>query len=246
MERRAGCRRRPCFPDRFGSIGRASEWFQQEARARLQVLVEQTVVTAGTSFERKDQRSCAEVRHGSGWTIRRASRANSGATELGGRRSRRLRGSRLAEAAEVAASSFGQVLRGISEQEAEQFAATSRDALHARAQELEGIAQKVARDADAAAGVSLERFRAQLASHLETSLSEGRPHLRRNSSALDRYRTKRDAHQKDWAASLDQLTGEAAERYQERLEARATPGWSLLFADSTSTGRSDRFADAVG
>ena len=35
------------------AIGRASEWFQQEARARLQVLVEQTVVTAGTSFDEK-------------------------------------------------------------------------------------------------------------------------------------------------------------------------------------------------
>ena len=79
--------------------------------------------------------------------------------------------------------------------------------------------QKVARDADAAAEVSLERFRAQMASQLEAGLSEGRAALASEfQSALESYRSKREAHQKDWAASLDQLTGEAAERYQERLE----------------------------
>ena len=35
------------------SIGRSSEWFQQEARARLQVLVEQALVTAGGGFDEK-------------------------------------------------------------------------------------------------------------------------------------------------------------------------------------------------
>src|SRR6202044_3725594 len=33
------------------AIGRSSEWFQQEARARLQVLVEQTVTSAAAGFE---------------------------------------------------------------------------------------------------------------------------------------------------------------------------------------------------
>src|SRR4029077_7094664 len=35
------------------SIGRSSEWFQQEARARLQVQVEQALVTAGTGLDQK-------------------------------------------------------------------------------------------------------------------------------------------------------------------------------------------------
>lgn len=201
------------------AIGRASEWFQQEARARLQVLVEQTVVTAGTSFEEKTNEAAQKFAIDlDGLSVARIAqireRLNSEADEVTVQAS-----TRLAEAAEVAASSFGQVLRGISEQEAERFAATSHDVLHARAQELGGIAEKVARDSDEAAGVSLERFRAQMATQLEAGLSEGRAALASEfQSALESYRSKREAHQKDWAASLDQLTGEAAERYQERLE----------------------------
>jgi hypothetical protein len=200
-------------------IGRVSEWFQQEARARLQVLVEQSVVTAATSFDEKTSEAAQKF-----------------AIELEGRSAERLArsqeqletaagevavhaGTRLAEAAQVAAASFGQVLRGISEQEAEHFTTRSRDALQARAQELEGIAQRVARDADAAAGVSLEHFRAKLASHLETSVTEGRAAFASEcNSALEGYRTTRDAHQKEWAEGLDRITGEASERYQERLE----------------------------
>src|SRR5579863_1880724 len=200
-------------------IGRASEWFQQEARARLQVLVEQTVVTAGTCFDEKTGEAAQKF-----------------AVELEGRSAERLAqfheqletaegeaavhaNSRLAEAAEVAAASFGQVLRDISNQEAEHFTINSRDALQARAQELEAIAQRVAQEADSAAGVSLDDFRAQLASHLETSVAEGRVAFASEfNSALDGYRIKRDAHQKEWAASLDRLTGEASERYRDQLE----------------------------
>ena len=35
------------------SIGKSSEWFQQEAQARLQVLVEQALITVGSGFEEK-------------------------------------------------------------------------------------------------------------------------------------------------------------------------------------------------
>jgi hypothetical protein len=202
------------------AIGRASEWFQQEARARLQVLVEQTVVAAGTSFEEKTREAAQKfaIDLDAQSAERRAriqeqlNEAVDGATVQAG--------SRFTEAAEVAASSFGQVIRGISEQEAERFGAESRDTLRARALELDEVVQKVSRDADAAAEVSIERFRAQFTSQLGDSLSEGRAALASEfHAALEGYRTKRDAHQKDWAASLDQLTREAAERYQERLEA---------------------------
>jgi hypothetical protein len=201
------------------AIGRASEWFQQEARARLQVLVEQTVVTAGTGFEEKTSEAARKFAveldgQSTAHLERIQEQLISTAGEVTGHAS-----ARLAEAAEIAASSFGQVLRGISDQEAEHFNAVSGDALHARTREFEEIVEKVGRNADAAAGASLERFHAQMAAHLESSVTEGRAAFASEfHSALEGYHTKRDAHQKDWAASLDRLTGEAAERYQERLE----------------------------
>jgi len=201
------------------AIGRASEWFQQEARARLQVLVEQNLVVAGTSFEGKTsearERFAAEL---DGQSSARLGQIQEQLNSVAGEVTSHTR-SQLAEAAETAAASFGQVLRSISQQDAEQFTAASRDALYARTQQLEGIAEKLVRSTDEAAGVSLERFHAQMSAHLETSVTEGRAVLASEfQSVLDGYRSERDAHEKDWAETLDRQTREAAERYQERLE----------------------------
>lgn len=209
------------------AIGRDSEWFQQEARARLQVLVEQTVATAGTSFEEKTaeaaQKFEAEL---DGRSTARLARIEEQMNSAAGEATGHAR-SQMAEAAEIAAASFGEVLRGISSHEAEQFGSLSRDAMHSRAQELDGIAGRVVQNMDAAAGTWLDRFQTQMAAHVETSLVEGRAALASEfHSALEGYHIKRDAHQKDWAESLDRLTGEAAERYQERLESMSDT-WRL-------------------
>ena len=104
-------------------IGRASEWFQQEARARLQVLVEQTVVTAGTAFEEKTNEAAQKFAIDlDGLSVERIAQIREQLNSAAGDVTVHAN-TRLAEAAEVAAASFGQVLRGISEQEAERFAA---------------------------------------------------------------------------------------------------------------------------
>ncbi len=164
------------------AIGRASEWFQQEARARLQVLVEQSLVTVGTDFDERTndaaQRFTAQLDAQSSARLNQIQeQLNSVAGEMTGQTR-----SQLHEAAEIAASSFGQVVRGISQQEAEQFTAASRDALHARTQQLEEIAEKLVRSADEKAGASFENFRAQMDAHRESSLTEGALLSRPNSN----------------------------------------------------------------
>jgi hypothetical protein len=201
------------------AIGRTSEWLQQEARARLQVLVEQALVTAGTSFDEKTNEAGLKfATELEGQSTARLGQIQEQLTSVAGEVTGIAR-TQLAQVAEIAAASFGQVLHGISEQEAEQFTATSRDTMNARARELEGIAEKIVRSADGAAGASLERFHAQMASHLDSTITEGRAVLANEfQSVLDGYRADRDAHEKEWAANLDRLTGEAAERYQQRLD----------------------------
>jgi hypothetical protein len=201
------------------AIGRASEWFQQEARARLQVLVEQSLVTVGTDFDERTndaaQKFTAELDAQSSARLNQIQdQLNSVAGEMTGHTR-----SQLAEAAEIAAASFGQIVRGISQQEAEQFTAASRDALHARTQQLEEIGERLVRNTDRNAGASLENFRAQMAAYLETNLTEGRATVASEfQSVLDGYRAERDKQEKDWAANLDRMTREATDRYQERLE----------------------------
>lgn len=201
------------------SIERTSEWFQQEARARLQVLVEQTLTSATTGFEEKTadgikkfetQLTAESAKH----VVQIHERLEAFTGELSGRAR-----TELDKAAEAAASSFGQVLREISDGEAQRFAAVSRTAMQERERELERSGAQHLQQLGNSSAALVAQFEAQMASQLETATAEGRAALSAEfASTLDGFRTERDAFHKEWAASLDQLGGEAVGRYQERLD----------------------------
>lgn len=209
------------------SIGKSSEWFQQEARARLQVLVEQALVTAGSGFEEKTSEA------GRQFTTRLDEQSNGRLAQLhqqldgvAGEITGRTR-TQLDQAAEAAAASFGQVLRGISLEETGQFESHSRSAVENRKQELQSFSEQLVHKLDGSAVALTERFRTQLDSQLEASVAAGRGALAAEfASALDGYRAERDAHDKAWAEKLDRVSAEAAEKYQDRMEA-ACDSWMV-------------------
>jgi hypothetical protein len=201
------------------SIGRASEWFQQEARARLQVQGEQMLMAAGQRFEEQTTEAAQKFEllldGQASARVAQIDQQLQGAAEGVIGRTR----TRLDEAAEAAAASFGQVLHGVSTQELESFHTASRSALHERVEELERSTQMLLRNLDTTARTSIDRFHAQMAAQLEASIAEGRQSLAAEfASTLEGYRNDREAHQREWAASLEQRSGEAAGKYQERLE----------------------------
>jgi hypothetical protein len=201
------------------SIGRSSEWFQQEARAHLQVLVEQALTGAAGGFEEKT----AQAAHKFESQLEEQSSARIGQIHeqldgVAGEATGRTR-TQLDQAAEAAAASFGQVLHSISEQEVQQFANTSRSALAERTQDLESFTQQLLGKLEASAGGSVERLHAQMASELEASIAQGRGALASEfASALEGYRAERDAHEKIWAETLERASEDAAGRHQERLQ----------------------------
>lgn len=209
------------------SIGRSSEWFQQEARARMQVLVEQTLATAAGTFDEKTagavHRFDARLEEqSSGRVAQIQQQLDSMTSELSGRAR-----TEIATAAEAAAASFGQVLRGISEREAAQFTSNSRAILAERQRDFELFAAGAMQNLEANAGASVDRFHAQMASQIETSVAEGRSALAAEvASALDGYRAERAARQNEWAAGLDRLSDEATGRHQERLQT-ASDSWMV-------------------
>ncbi len=209
------------------SIGRSSEWFQQEARARLQVLVEQTTAAAAGSFDEKTNEAAQKYA---------ARLADESANHLGqvhqqienmaGEAANRTR-NEFDRAAEMAASSFGEVLRGIAGREEEQFVQTGRDAVRERTHELDRSAQHVLNQFESNAAASLVRLQEQMASQLESSIAESRGALSAAfESALEGFRVERDAYHKEWAAGLDRLSADAVGRYQERLET-ACDSWMV-------------------
>jgi hypothetical protein len=201
------------------SIARTSEWFQQEARARLQVLVEQTLTTAASRFEEETavagQKFEAHLESQSSSRLARIQQQLDGVSSEVVSRTR----PQLEEAAEAAAASFGEVLRGISAQEVQVFTANSRNALRERSEELERVASQLLRGIESSSEASLARFQEQMASQLEARITEGRSALAAEfASAMDGFHTQRAEHEKEWAASLELLSSDAIGKHQERLE----------------------------
>jgi len=202
------------------SIGRSSEWFQQEARARMQVLVEQTLATAASTFDEKTAEAARQfatrLDEQSSGRIAEISQQLDGVTnEITGR----ARGE-IAAAAEAAAASFGQVLRGISDQEAAQFTSNSRAILAERQQEFEHFTAGAMQNLEAGASACVDRFHGQMAAQVETSVGEGRNALAAEfASMVEGFRADREAYKSEWAAGLDQLSAEAVAKHQERLQA---------------------------
>ena len=201
------------------SIGRSSEWFQQEARARLQVLVEQTVTTTASGFDEKTAE--AAKKYGAQLAAESTShlalvhqRIESLAVDAADRAR-----SEFDKAAETAAGSFGHVLQGIAGREAEQFMRLTGDTVRGRTEDLDRSAQQVLSQFEANATTSLEQLQVQMSSQLENSIRESRAALSTEfATALEGYRAERDLHLQNWASDLDRLSGEAIGTYQERLQ----------------------------
>jgi hypothetical protein len=209
------------------AIGRSSEWFQQEARARLQVLVEQTMTSATAGFDQKTDEAAKKFgSHLAGEAASHLAQIREQVEGVAAEAGVRAR-SEMDKAAEAAASSFGQVLVEISAQQAEQFADSSRNAVRDRTQELDRSAQQIVQQLEASVGDSVGRFQVLMESQMGTGMEHARAALSTEfASALEGYRAERDAHHKDWAENLDRLGADAIGKYEERLQT-ACDSWMV-------------------
>lgn len=200
------------------SMERTSQSFEQEARARLQTLVEQTLAATATNLDSKVAESRAAF--ASALETEASGRAGNVREQLD-RFSAELTGrarTQIEQAAEVGAAAFGQVLRGISNQEVEHFTNESATVILGKAQELESSVAQLLRNFETSAEASLARFDTQMAAQLDSHAAEGRSALAAEFNAiLAGYQSERDIHQKEWLEQLARMSDEATGRHQERL-----------------------------
>jgi hypothetical protein len=209
------------------SIGRSSEWFQQEARSRLQVLVEQAVTTAGTGLEEKTGQA------GKNFEAQLEEKSNARIVEIqqqldgvAGEITGRTR-SQLEAAAEAAAASFGQVIREVSGREMQQFTESSRGALADRSGELENLTRERLQKFEADAGSGMEQLQLRMLSELEAHVARGRDSLAAEfAKAADGFRDEREAREAAWTESARRIGDEAAGKFQERLQ-NACDSWAV-------------------
>jgi hypothetical protein len=201
------------------SLGRTSEWFQQEARARLQVLVEQAVATSAVGLGEKTAEA-TQV-----FETQLAAQAAAHLAQLRGeveREASEVTGrarTELDRAAEAAAASFGQVLDSESQRQATEFRAATSGIERERRQEFDHTTQELLHKLDINAWQSVESFRTQMAEQLQTAVAEGRGALGTEfASALEGYRAEREVHKQQWSEHLERLSDEATGKYQEKLQ----------------------------
>jgi hypothetical protein len=209
------------------SIGRSSEWFQQEARSRLQVLVEQSVTTAAADLEGKSaevaKRFDTQTEERLNACVEEIQQQINGlADEVTGR----TRG-QLDAAAEAAAASFGQVIREVSDRETQQFTDASRSALENRAGELERLTHERMERFHADAGASMEQLQGRMASELDVNVARGRDALAAEfAKAADGFRAEREEREAAWRESAGRIGEEAATRFQDKLQT-ACDSWAV-------------------
>jgi hypothetical protein len=209
------------------ALSRASEWFQQEARSRLQVLVEQALATANAGLDAKaaDATQKFEIRL-TEQASDRIAQVGQSLESLGDEMAVRTK-TRLEAAAEAAASSFGEIVRGISDQEVDFLGQRSRAAVQERTQEFERTSTELLRNLGANARTSIDEFHSQFGAHFESRIAQGRSALASEfSAAMDGYRAERAAHEQQWTAKLNELGEEAEGKYRERLD-NASDSWSV-------------------
>jgi len=209
------------------ALSRASEWFQQEARSRLQVLVEQALASANAGLDAKaaDATQKFEIRL-TEQASDRIARVSQSLESLGDEMAVRTK-TRLEAAAEAAASSFGEIVRGISDQEVDLLGQRSRAAVQERTQEFEKTSTELLQNLEANAQSSIDEFHSQFGAHFESRIAQGRSALASEfSTAMDGYRAERAAHEQQWTAKLNELGEEAEGKYRERLD-NASDSWSV-------------------
>jgi hypothetical protein len=209
------------------SIERSSQWFQQETQSRLQVLVEQSLSGAGAALDEKVAEAKQKFANGlEAETAPHLAQIRDQLDTFTGELVGRAR-TQIEQAAEVTAAAFGQVLRGISDQEVEHFSTASQALIQDRNGELEASVGRFLGRFESDAEISLGHFREQIAAELESNVSASRSALAAELSAtLGGYRAEQDARQKEWIESLDRISDEAAGRYRERLDT-ACDSWMV-------------------
>jgi hypothetical protein len=209
------------------AVEQVARGFEEQWRARLQALADRTAESSRQVFEQKADDTKSKLAadldaHASGHIAQFRERLEEFANDLAGR-SR----TQIEQAAEATAASFGQVLRGVSDQEIDAFSAKAAGIVETRQHGLEASATQLLREFETSAESSLGRLHQQMAAQLETGVAEGRTALFGEiNSSLAAFRSEREAREKEWIETLERLNAESAARYHDRIDT-ASDSWVL-------------------
>lgn len=209
------------------SISRTAEWVQQETRERLQVLAEQTHAAATAKFEEETAKATSLfATHLDGNSIFHLAHVHQQldgvASDLAGKAR-----TQLAEAAEAAAASFGQVLRDISTERTQEFGQISRGAFDEQLRDLETHRQRIREAIGADSATAIQHVHEQAVSQMHDTLAQARDNLAAESAAtLDAHRMERETRTKEWSENIGRLAEETVSQANGRIQT-AADSWTV-------------------
>ncbi len=204
------------------SLSRTSEWLQQETRQRLQVLSEQTLTTALARIEEETTKAAGLfATHLEGQSIFHLAQVHQQLDGVADDLTGRAR-TQLAEAAEAAAASFGQVLHTISAERVEQFSQASHASLDAKRRELDNYTHQVHSAFETESAAAIQSIREQARAYLQTALAEARASLAAESAAaLDDHRSRYAVQAQEWSEKLNRAAEDAIAQGAGRIQTAA-------------------------
>ena len=209
------------------AIGRTAEWFQQEASSRLQVAAEQNLASVTSSLQEEMAKASAQFATSlEGQSVFYLAQVREQLDGLSNELTGHAR-SQFSEAAEAAASAFGQVIHGMSESQAQQFAETTQGSLAQTKQELDWFSRQIRSNLETDSGTTLEQFRGRLNSEIDTALLSVRTAMANESAvALDAHRAQHTAHHQEVTDTIGRMANEVFAQCNDRLQT-AADSWTV-------------------
>lgn len=208
----------------FEGLVQSTDWHRQEVQTRLDEMSEATL--KGTS-EKLDSKAAEAA----GWLaaeleeqrVIHAQQVVQLVEEAGDQTVLRAR-TDFERAAEIAAASFGEVLRGMSQNFSADLERSGSESVSRHQARLAASAGELRGNFETDIRSSLDLFAAQLVSQREEHLEESRKGLRGEmGNAVEAFRARCADEQKLLGADLERLHADSIERYRARLEAETEP-----------------------
>ena len=209
------------------AISRTSEWLEQETRGRIQLMSEQVVTAATAKLEEQTAEATGQfAKHLEGQSLFHLAHVHQQldgvATDLTGKTR-----TQLAEAAETAAASFGEVLHDLAARETERFHETGVSAMEERTQEFRNSLRSIQESVESDSTERMDTLRQQAAALLQETLGDARAALSAESQTiLGAHRAERDAYVQQWQERLTALADQAFAQCNDRIQT-AADAWTL-------------------
>ena len=200
------------------SLTKASSWYQQKTQADVQAIIEEALAKAAVSIG--ETAAEAGRQFAGDLEAQRTESADEAKKMLDTVSVDSVSRTRIQmeQVSENTARAFNNVLEGISDQAVQRFTETSLNTLDERAMQLRGLAEEIRHSLESQAVQVLAEQQGRLEAQVNESSVESRKLFEGQlATTMEAFRILRDGQQREWIGTLERLSSESVNHYEEKL-----------------------------